>query len=150
MESFEEYESLKILISTFKFLIGFSFSYKMVDKLLFSKSNLGKKTVKELKALAKSLGLKRYSKLRKKELIELIEEKMKKETLVGGANSRKNIMDEEVPEISVPVLDPIQEKVKKISRKKSKFLLKKRQPQQMGGLVEKRREKYGKKVFHRS
>ena len=54
------------------------------------------KTVKELKFLAKDLGLSRYSRLRKAELIQMIEDHRR--------NSSSNILDE----TNVPILGPVQ------------------------------------------
>ena len=65
--------------------------------------------VSELKSLAKQFGLNRYSKLRKQELILIIEER--KRELIQEAvreSDRKrnssNILDESVPEIKIPIL----------------------------------------------
>ena len=54
------------------------------------------KTVKKLKFLAKDLGLSRYSRLRKAELIQMIEDHRR--------NSSSNILDE----TNVPILGPVQ------------------------------------------
>src|SRR5271165_3495004 len=56
-------------------------------------------TVVELKAAAKAHSLKGYSKLRKAELLHLLDG-----TRVGGAN--ENIIDDPVPNIQVPTLTP--------------------------------------------
>ena len=64
------------------------------------------KTVKELKFLAKDLGLSRYSQLRKAELIQMIEDHQR--------NSSSIIMDEIVPEIKVPILKPVRFTAKNI------------------------------------
>ena len=58
-----------------------------------------KMTVVELKAAAKARGFKRYSKLRKAELLHLFDG-----TRVGGAN--ENIIDASAPNIKVPTLTP--------------------------------------------
>ena len=52
------------------------------------------------KSLAKELRLRGYSKLRKAELIQMIEDHRR--------NSSSNILDEPVPEINVPILKPMQ------------------------------------------
>ena len=89
---------------------------------------MSNKTVKELKYTAKELGLKGYSKLRKFELIKMIEDykhnestnKLRSFSKKFGTrhrdfiknNDRKinssSIMDDPVPEIKVPILKPIQ------------------------------------------
>ena len=87
---------------------------------------MSNKTVKELKSTAKELGLKGYSKLRKFELIKMIEDykhnesanKLRSFAKEFGARHRdfikqidrtrnsSNILDEAVPEINVPILKP--------------------------------------------
>ena len=65
------------------------------------------KKVKELKLIAKQYGLHRYSKLRKAELIHLIQEhERKQEELTRKVNS-SIILDEAVPEINIPILKPV-------------------------------------------
>ena len=66
------------------------------------------KTVKELKSLAKDLGLRGYSQLRKAELIQM-------------RRNSSNILDEPVPEINVPILEPVQFIAKKYSSIIEKF-----------------------------
>ena len=78
-----------------------------------------KMNVKELKALAKERGIKRYYRLRKAELIESLDT----ETLPTDAPV--TIMDEPVPEIKKPVLSPT--KMKNISRVSSLVGLAKKQ-----------------------
>ena len=63
------------------------------------------KTVKELKFLAKEMGLKGYSGLRKAGLIQKIEDHRR--------NSSSNILDEAGLELSVPILEPVQFTAKK-------------------------------------
>ena len=89
---------------------------------------MSNKTVKELKYTAKEIGLKGYSKLRKFELIQMIEDYKHNESTNKsrsfakefGARHRdfiknidrnrnsSNIMDDPVPEIKVPILKPKQ------------------------------------------
>ena len=57
------------------------------------------KTVKELKSIAKELGLKGYSNLRRAEPIQMIEDHRR--------NSSSMIMGETVPELNVPILKPM-------------------------------------------
>ena len=66
---------------------------------------MSNKTVKELKYTAKELGLKGYSKLRKFELIKMIEDYIKNNDCKINSSS---IMEDPVPEIKVPILKPIQ------------------------------------------
>ena len=70
--------------------------------------------VKELKALAKERGIKRYYRLRKAELIEIL-----------GVQAPPKIMEEPVPEINKPVLSPT--KMKNRSRVSSLAVLAKKQ-----------------------
>ena len=61
--------------------------------------------VSELKSLAKQFGLNRYSKLRKQELIQIVEER--KRELIRESDQKRNfsnILDESVPEIKIPIL----------------------------------------------
>ena len=87
---------------------------------------MSNKTVKELKSTAKELGLKGYSKLRKFELIKMIEDykhnesanKLRSFSKEFGARHRdfikkidrkknsSNILDEAVPEINTPIPKP--------------------------------------------
>ena len=63
--------------------------------------------VSELKSLAKQFGLNRYSKLRKQELIQIVEER--KRELIRESDRKKNsfsLLDESVPEIKIPILKP--------------------------------------------
>ena len=59
-----------------------------------------KKTVKELKAIARSRNIKGYYNMRKSELISVLSPKVK---LVI---KRKPLLDETVPTISTPILQP--------------------------------------------
>ena len=92
---------------------------------------MSNKTVKELKSTAKELGLKGYSKLRKIELIKMIEDykhnesanKLRSFSKEFGARHRNfikkidrkrnssNILDEAVPEINTPTLKSNQHKI---------------------------------------
>ena len=74
------------------------------------------KTVKELQAIARERGVRGYSKLRKAELVELLKPVVTP-TLGGG-----NLLDEPVPNIEVPVLQPTAaSKPKLFSRVKQNF-----------------------------
>ena len=75
--------------------------------------------VKELKALAKERGIKRYYRLRKAELIESLD------TETPPTDAPTTIMDEPVPEIKKPVLSPT--KMENISRVSSLVGLAKKQ-----------------------
>ena len=55
--------------------------------------------VKDLKALAKEKGIKGYYRLRKAELIEVL-------TPVGDQPIPQNIIDQPIPEINIPILEP--------------------------------------------
>ena len=68
------------------------------------------KTVKELREIAKQRGLRGYSKLRKAELITMLipmQIPMLNQPCAGGAvGGMQNLLDEPVPNIGVPVLQP--------------------------------------------
>ncbi|KAH3827423.1 hypothetical protein DPMN_129360 [Dreissena polymorpha] len=67
------------------------------------------KTTKELKKAAKDLGLRRYSRLRKHELIALLN---KSGNAIGVARNTASVslLNEPVPDIAVPVLKPARAK----------------------------------------
>ena len=75
--------------------------------------------VKELKALAKERGIKRYYRLRKAELIESLD------TETPPTDAPTTTMDKPVPEIKKPVLSPT--KMENISRVSSLVGLAKKQ-----------------------
>ena len=92
---------------------------------------MSNKTVKELKFTAKELGLKGYSKLRKFELIKMIEDYKHNESTnklrsfskefwarhrdfikkIDRKRNSSNILDEAVPEINTPTLKPNQHNI---------------------------------------
>ena len=77
------------------------------------------KKVPELKSITKQLGLNRYSKLRKRELIQKIQERERE--LIQEADQKRNssnILDEQVPEINIPIPKPTP--VKSLAAKKTK------------------------------
>ena len=69
--------------------------------------NIEKKKVTELKSIAKDFGFRRYSKLRKHELIQMIQD------FLDNQRNSSNILDELVPEIKLPILQPTKFSVKK-------------------------------------
>ena len=64
------------------------------------------KKVKDLKLIAKQFSLHGYSKLRKAELIHVINEHERKQELTRKVNS-SSILDEAVPAINIPILKPM-------------------------------------------
>ena len=85
-----------------------------------------KMNVKELKALAKERGIKRYYRLRKAELIESLDtETPPTDAPATIIDEPVTIMDEPVPEINKPVLSPA--KMKNKSRVSSLVGLAKKQ-----------------------
>ena len=62
------------------------------------------KTVKELKSLAKDRGIPRYYRMLKAELIEALGNTP--QNPISVSNTSSNIMDEPIPEINVPILEP--------------------------------------------
>ena len=67
---------------------------------------LENKKVKDLKLIAKQFSLHGYSKLRKAELIHVINEHVRKQESTRKVNS-SSILDEAVPEINIPFLKPM-------------------------------------------